>query len=121
MESNGKGVTMDGKFLPIPAGPIVFGEPGTDGQHSFYQLLHQGRESACEFIGVIKNHATDREQHIEFMSNFFAQPDALACGKTIEELKQSNVPEELLNHKYFTGNRVSTSILFPEMNAYRLG
>lgn len=112
---------MNGTEVTTQAGPFVFGEPGTDGQHSFYQLLHQGRVSACEFIGVTKNHAADKDQHFEFMSNFFAQPDALATGKTVEELKQSGVPEELLGHKTFQGNRPSVSFLFPEMTAYRLG
>ena len=121
MESNGKAVTLQGETLEYQAGPFVFGEPGTDGQHSFYQLLHQGRVAACEFIGVCKNHVVELDQHHEFMSNFFAQPDALAQGKTIEELKAASVPEELLTHKEFKGNRPSVSILFPEMTAYRLG
>mmetsp|Transcript_13839 Transcript_13839/g.6862 ORF Transcript_13839/g.6862 Transcript_13839/m.6862 type:complete len:95 (+) Transcript_13839:204-488(+) len=92
MESNGKGVGMKGEALTYETGPFVLGEPGTDGQHSFYQLLHQGREASCEFIGFCKSHSPDLDQQDEFMSNFFAQPDALACGKTAQQLEAENVP-----------------------------
>jgi len=129
MESNGKGVTMEGKRLPFDAGEINFGEPGTNGQHSFYQLIHQGRVCPCDFVGSIKSQQPIDEtnsgeavsNHDELMSNFFAQPDALAAGKTQEELKEEGVPEELWAHKEFTGDRPSTSILFPCFDARRIG
>ncbi|MCL7042265.1 hypothetical protein MKW94_000180, partial [Papaver nudicaule] len=87
MESNGKGVSIDGVPLPFEAGEIDFGEPGTNGQHSFYQLIHQGRVIPCDFIGVVKSQQPVYlkgevvSNHDELMSNFFAQPDALAYGK----------------------------------------
>ena len=93
MESNGKRVAMDGTVLPFEAGEIVFGEPGTNGQHSFYQLVHQGRIIPAEFIGFcnspnpIELPGERVSNHDELMSNFFAQPDALAYGKTIEQLQ----------------------------------
>jgi glucose-6-phosphate isomerase len=87
MESNGKRVSAVGDVLPYAVGEFVFGEPGTNGQHSFYQLLHQGRPANCEFIGYIKSPTPMQvagcvANHDELMSNFFAQPDALAFGKT---------------------------------------
>lgn len=120
MESNGKGVNKDGELFEddLHTGPIIFGEPGTNGQHSFYQLMHQGRTIAAEFIGFTQSQ-TPRDSevehvsnHDELMSNFFAQPDALAQGKTLEELDTEGVPEELWNHKLFKGDRPSLSILF---------
>lgn len=127
MESNGKGVSIDGVPLPYETGEIDFGEPGTNGQHSFYQLIHQGRVIPCDFIGVIKSQQPVYlkgelvSNHDELMSNFFAQPDALAYGKTPEELLRENVPEHLVPHKTFTGNRPSLSILLPSLNAYNVG
>jgi len=127
MESNGKRVNKDGTVLPYECGEIIFGEPGTNGQHSFYQLIHQGRVIPCEFIGFCKSpqpvHLAGEivANHDELMSNFFAQPDALAYGKTKEELVTENVPSVLLNHKEFPGNRPSLSLLFPELNAYSCG
>lgn len=127
MESNGKRVGVDGKVLPYTTGEINFGEPGTNGQHSFYQLIHQGRIVPCDFIGFrksqhpisIKDEAVSN--HDELMSNFFAQPDALANGKSIDDLKKEGVAEELLPHKMFPGNRPSTSLMFEELNAYTTG
>lgn len=127
MESNGKRVAMDGTILPFEVGEIVFGEPGTNGQHSFYQLIHQGRIIPCEFIGFCNSPnpiSLDGEKvsnHDELMSNFFAQPDALAYGKTIDQLKSEGVPEHLLQHKEFPGNRPSLSLLFGDMNAFTCG
>ena len=120
MESNGKGVTREGvRFGPgIEAGPIIFGEPGTNGQHSFYQLMHQGRVIPAEFIGFTHSQTPINipgepgSNHEELMSNFFAQPDALALGKTYEQLKSEGVPEALLEHKLFKGDRPSLSLLF---------
>lgn len=127
MESNGKRVQMDGKECSVPTGAIYFGEPGTNGQHSFYQLMHQGRVIPADFIGfkVSQNPISlDGEpvsNHDELMSNFFAQPDALALGKTAEELKAEGVAEKLVAHKVFTGDRPSNSLLLPICDPYNLG
>ncbi|XP_022637477.1 glucose-6-phosphate isomerase, cytosolic isoform X2 [Vigna radiata var. radiata] len=127
MESNGKGVSIDGVPLPFEAGEIDFGEPGTNGQHSFYQLIHQGRVIPCDFIGVVKSQQPVYlsgevvSNHDELMSNFFAQPDALAYGKTSEQLQKENVPPHLVPHKTFSGNRPSLSLLLPSLNAYNIG
>uniref|UniRef100_A0A2N9GN38 Glucose-6-phosphate isomerase n=1 Tax=Fagus sylvatica TaxID=28930 RepID=A0A2N9GN38_FAGSY len=127
MESNGKGVSIDGVQLPFEAGEIDFGEPGTNGQHSFYQLIHQGRIIPCDFIGVVKSQQPVYlkgevvSNHDELMSNFFAQPDALAYGKTPEQLHKENVPPHLVPHKTFSGNRPSLSLLLPSLNAYNIG
>ncbi|KAK9822696.1 hypothetical protein WJX81_002499 [Elliptochloris bilobata] len=127
MESNGKGVATDGSRLPFMAGEIDFGEPGTNGQHSFYQLIHQGRVVPCEFIGLVKSQQSVYlkgevvSNHDELMCNFFAQADALATGKTPVELRAENVPDSLIPHKTFTGNRPSTSLLLPELTAFTTG
>ncbi|GKV04829.1 hypothetical protein SLEP1_g16933 [Rubroshorea leprosula] len=127
MESNGKGVSIDGVPLPYEAGEIDFGEPGTNGQHSFYQLIHQGRVIPCDFIGSAKSQQPIHlkgevvSNHDELMSNFFAQPDALAFGKTPEELHKENVPQHLISHKTFSGNRPSLSLLLPALNACNVG
>ena len=120
MESNGKQCKANGE--PIEnSGPLVFGEPGTNGQHSFYQLLHQGRAVPAEFIGFCKSHSNDVEAHNELMSNFFAQPDALALGKTRDQLIAEGVPENLIPHKLFFGDRPSLSLLFEELTAFSCG
>ena len=127
MESNGKRISMDGTELPFAAGEVDFGEPGTNGQHSFYQLIHQGRIIPCDFIGFcksqypLKGEGETVSNHDELMSNFFAQPDALAYGKNYDDLTAQNVPEQLKPHKYFSGNRPSSSLLFTELNAYTCG
>lgn len=127
MESNGKRVSIDGTVLPYETGEIIFGEPGTNGQHSFYQLVHQGRVIPAEFIGFCKSPSPVKidgesvSNHDELMSNFFAQPDALAYGKNTSELVSEGVPPHLLAHKEFPGNRPSLSLLFPELNAYTCG
>lgn len=127
MESNGKRVSMEGVDLPFQAGEINFGEPGTNGQHSFYQLIHQGRVVPCDFIGFCESqnpiHLAGEpvSNHDELMSNFFAQPDALARGKSLEDLTAEGVPEHLRNHKLFPGNRPSVSLLFPKLNAFTCG
>lgn len=132
MESNGKRVTLDGTPLPFDAGEVNFGEPGTNGQHSFYQLIHQGRVMPCDFVGCVRSpHPIDHtdaaggaepvSNHDELMCNFFAQPDALALGKTQADLKAEGVPEELWPHKEFPGNRPSSSLLFPVFDARRVG
>eukprot|EP00246_Nothoceros_aenigmaticus_P015530 TRINITY_DN6514_c0_g1_i2.p1 TRINITY_DN6514_c0_g1~~TRINITY_DN6514_c0_g1_i2.p1 ORF type:complete len:587 (-),score=89.23 TRINITY_DN6514_c0_g1_i2:218-1978(-) len=127
MESNGKGVSIDGAVLPYQSGEIDFGEPGTNGQHSFYQLIHQGRVIPCDFIGVVKSQqpvylkGEAVSNHDELMCNFFAQADALAYGKTPEQLRAEGVPENLIPHKSFTGNRPSLSVLLPTVNPYTVG
>lgn len=127
MESNGKGVDINGEKLRFKAGEIDFGEPGTNGQHSFYQLIHQGRVVPAEFIGVIRSQQSVYlkgeivSNHDELMCNFFAQADALAFGKGEIELRSENVPDSLIPHKTFTGNRPSMSIMLQELNAFSLG
>mmetsp|Transcript_29765 Transcript_29765/g.58041 ORF Transcript_29765/g.58041 Transcript_29765/m.58041 type:complete len:550 (+) Transcript_29765:128-1777(+) len=129
MESNGKSVAIDGTKLPFETGEINFGEPGTNGQHSFYQLFHQGRVVPMDFIGFIKsNFPIDNTKigevvtnHDELMSNFFAQPDALAYGKGPEELKKEGTPEPLISHKTFSGNRPSSVIMVDECTPYAIG
>jgi len=127
MESNGKRVTTTGEELDYEIGPVDFGEPGTNGQHSFFQLLHMGQVCPAEFIGFIESqhhlHVEGEKiaSHDELMANFFAQPDALAIGKTADELLAEGCPEELVPHRTFTGNRPSLSLLMPKVNPYYLG
>nr|CCA13931.1 unnamed protein product [Albugo laibachii Nc14] len=127
MESNGKRVSVEGIDLPFCTGEINFGEPGTNGQHSFYQLIHQGRIVPCDFIGFTESqkpiaHADEAvSNHDELMSNFFAQPDALAYGKSISELEKEGVPKALQPHRYFPGNRPSLSLLFEKLDPFSCG
>lgn len=127
MESNGKRVALDGSTLPFAAGEIDFGEPGTNGQHSFYQLLHQGRVVPADFIGFVESQrplAVKGEKvvnHDELMANFFAQPDALAFGKTADECRAEGIADELIPHKTFPGNRPSNVLLLQRLDAYATG
>lgn len=127
MESNGKSMTKYGIPVDYPVGEIDFGEPGTNGQHSFYQLLHMGQTVPCDFIGFVQSQhdlCLDDEKlssHDELMANFFAQPDALAMGKTEEEVRSEGATEDLVPHKVFSGNRPSVSLLFPKLTAYATG
>jgi glucose-6-phosphate isomerase len=127
MESNGKRVALDGTTLPFEAGEIDFGEPGTNGQHSFYQLLHQGRVVPADFIGFRRSQRPVRlarepvANHDELMANFFAQPDALAVGKTAAECRAEGVPEALVAHKVFPGNRPSNVLLLDRLTPYTCG
>ncbi len=127
MESNGKRVSLDGQPLEFDAGEIDFGEPGTNGQHSFYQLLHQGRIVPADFVGFRESQQPRRvpgepvSNHDELMSNFFAQPDALAVGKTAEEVRAEGTPEWLVPHKVFPGNRPSSSLLLDRLTPYTTG
>lgn len=128
MESNGKYMTKQGLEVDYPVGEIDFGEAGTNGQHSFYQLLHMGQTVPCDFIGFLQSQhdfCLDDESlssHDELMANFFAQPDALANGKTADEVRaEGNVPEDLVAHKVFKGNRPSLSLLLPKLTAYACG
>jgi glucose-6-phosphate isomerase len=122
MESNGKHVTLDGKHVETETGPIYWGEPGTNGQHSFYQLIHQGtRLIPCDFIGFFKTLNPLGRHHDMLMANVFAQAEALAFGKTAEEVKAEGVPEELVPHKVFEGNRPSNVILAEVLTPEVLG
>jgi len=127
MESNGKKATKFGIEVDYPVGEVDFGEPGTNGQHSFFQLLHMGQTVPCEFIGFVQSQhdlCIDGEllsSHDELMANFFAQPDALANGKTAEEVRAEGVDEDLIVHRTFEGNRPSLSLLAPKLTAYSCG
>jgi glucose-6-phosphate isomerase len=122
MESNGKHVTLDGAPVDHPTGPVVWGEPGTNGQHSFYQLLHQGTPIVpCDLIGFGRAaEPLGRHQDL-LMSNVFAQAQALAFGKTAEEVRAEGVEERLVPHKVFEGNRPTTTILAEELTPATLG
>ncbi|HVA80435.1 MAG TPA: glucose-6-phosphate isomerase, partial [Candidatus Binataceae bacterium] len=112
MESNGKHVTLDGAAVDYQTGPIYWGEPGTNGQHSFYQLIHQGTKLIpCDFIGFYRTLNPLGRHHDLLMANVFAQAEALAFGKTAEEVKAEGTPDWLVPHRVFEGNRPSTTIL----------
>ena len=122
MESNGKGVTLDGLRVDYQTGAIYWGEPGTNGQHSFYQLLHQGTKLIpADFIGFKQSLTPLREHHEILIANMFAQAEALAFGKTAQEVKAENVPDALIPHKVFEGNRPSTTILADKLTPRILG
>jgi glucose-6-phosphate isomerase len=122
MESNGKHVTLDGARVDYHTGPIYWGEPGTNGQHSFYQLIHQGtRPVPCDFIGFDRPLNPLGEQHDLLMANLLAQSEALAFGKTEDELKAEGVPDALVPHRTFEGNRPSNTILAEVLTPYTLG
>ena len=123
MESNGKRVTLDGNAIDdYQTSPIFWGEPGTNGQHSFYQLIHQGtRLIPCDFIGFAQSLNPLGRHHDLLMSNVFAQAEALAFGKTADELRAEGVPEWLVPHKTFPGNRPSTTILAERLTPRVLG
>ena len=126
MESNGKGVRMDGSPVTTETGEIFWGEPGTNGQHAFYQLIHQGtRLIPCDFIAVATPaHPTKdggQDVHELFLANFFAQTKALAFGKTADEVRAEGVKEELVTAKVFTGNRPTTSIMAPALTPSVVG
>mmetsp|Transcript_43164 Transcript_43164/g.101217 ORF Transcript_43164/g.101217 Transcript_43164/m.101217 type:complete len:595 (-) Transcript_43164:83-1867(-) len=127
MESNGKYVTRDGLEIDYPVGEIDFGEPGTNGQHSFFQLLHMGQVVPCDFIGFVTSQhdlfidGENLSSHDELMANFFAQPDALANGKTSDAVRAEGVRDDLVIHRTFHGNRPSLSLLLPKLTAYATG
>ncbi len=122
MESNGKHVTMDGSHVTYATGPVYWGEPGTNGQHSFYQLIHQGtRLIPCDFIGFYKTLNPLGRHHDMLMANVFAQAEALAFGKTAEQVRAEGVPEALVPHKVFEGNRPSNTILAEAITPEVLG
>ncbi len=130
MESNGKRVTRDGRPVDYTTGPIIWGEPGTNGQHAFYQLIHQGtRLVPCDFLAPIETHNPVGHHHRLLLSNFFAQTEALMRGKTEDEARQEMQAEgldearieELLPHRVFPGNRPTNSILFQKLTPRTLG
>jgi glucose-6-phosphate isomerase len=122
MESNGKRVTLDGAEVSYPTGPIYWGEPGTNGQHSFYQLIHQGtRLIPCDFIAFAQPLNPLGRHHDLLMANVFAQTEALAFGKTAEEVKAEGTPDWLVPHRVFEGNRPSTTILADRLTPEALG
>ena len=122
MESNGKHVTLDGTRVVTDTGPIYWGEPGTNGQHSFYQLIHQGtRLIPCDFIGFYKTLNPLGRHHDMLMANVFAQAEALAFGKTAEQVKAEGTPDWLVPHRVFEGNRPSNTILADKLTPEALG
>jgi glucose-6-phosphate isomerase len=122
MESNGKRVTIDGKKVPYDTSPVYWGEPGTNGQHSFYQLIHQGtRMIPCDFIGFGKTLNPLGRHHDMLVANLFAQAEALAFGKTAEEVKAEGTPDRLVPHRVFEGNRPSNTLLAERLTPQTLG
>ncbi len=122
MESNGKGVRLDGTAVDTDTGPIVWGEPGTNGQHAFYQLLHQGTSVVpADLIGFLDSTDDLGDQHDLLMGNLFAQAEALGFGKTAAEVEASGVEAELVPHRTFSGNRPTSMILAPRLTPSVLG
>jgi glucose-6-phosphate isomerase len=122
MESNGKHVTIEGDNVACDTGPIYWGEPGTNGQHSFYQLIHQGtRLIPCDFIGFSETLNPLGRHHDMLMANVFAQTEALAFGKTPEQVRAEGTPEWLVPHRVFEGNRPSNTILAQRLTPETLG
>ena len=122
MESNGKHVTIDGAHVDYDTGAIYWGEPGTNGQHSFYQLIHQGtRLIPVDFIGFAQTLNPLRDHHDLLMSNVFAQAEALAFGKTEEEVRAEGTPEEIVPHRVMEGNRPTNTILAERLTPRILG
>jgi glucose-6-phosphate isomerase len=122
MESNGKHVTLEGEHVNYDTGPIYWGEPGTNGQHSFYQLIHQGtRLIPCDFIGFYKTLNPLGRHHAMLLANVFAQAEALAFGKTAEQVKAEGTPDWLVPHRVFEGNRPSNVLMADKLTPETLG
>jgi Phosphoglucose isomerase len=122
MESNGKHVTLDGAEVTTDTGPIYWGEPGTNGQHSFYQLIHQGtRLIPCDFIAFAHPLTPLGRHHDMLLANVFAQTEALAFGKTSEQVKAEGTPDMLVPHRVFEGNRPSNTVLADRLTPETLG
>jgi glucose-6-phosphate isomerase len=122
MESNGKSVTLEGRPVRVDTGPVVWGQPGTNGQHAFYQLIHQGtRLVPSDFIGICRPAEVVGDHHDLLMANFLAQTEALAFGKTTEEVLAEGVAPDLAPHRTFPGNRPTSTILAPELTPSVLG
>lgn len=122
MESNGKSVTEDGEKIDYQTSPIIWGEPGTNGQHAFYQLMHQGTKIVpADFIGFKESLNPIGDHHKKLMANFFAQTEAFAFGKTADEISTEGISEDLVNAKVMPGNRPTNSILVDKLTPYTLG
>jgi len=130
MESNGKSVNRESETLDYSTGPVIWGEPGTNGQHAFYQLIHQGRKLIpCDFIAPVETQNPIGNHHEILLANFFAQTEALMRGKTADEARAElekagmtgDTLEKLVPHKVFTGNRPTNSILFQKLTPRTLG
>jgi glucose-6-phosphate isomerase len=122
MESNGKHVTLDGAAVACDTGPIYWGEPGTNGQHSFYQLIHQGtRLIPCDFIAFAQPLNPLGPHHDMLIANVLAQAEALALGKTPEQVRAEGTPDQLVPHRVFEGNRPSNTILIDRLTPTALG
>src|SRR3954454_16390046 len=122
MESNGKHVTLEGATVDYATGPVYWGEPGTNGQHSFYQLIHQGtRLIPCDFIGFEESLNPIGKHHDMLLANVFAQGEALAFGKTPDEVRAEGTPDWLVPHRTFEGNRPSNMVLLPRLTPAALG
>jgi glucose-6-phosphate isomerase len=122
MESNGKSVDLEGRRVTYETGPIIWGQPGTNGQHAFYQLIHQGTKLIpCDFIGFCRSLNPLGTHHDNLMSNLFAQTEALAFGKTAEEVAKEGTRAELVAHRTFSGNRPTNTLLLDELTPAALG
>lgn len=127
MESNGKYVTRSGERVETSTGPVLWGEPGTNGQHAFYQLIHQGTKLIpCDFLAPVEslNPIENNKHHEILLSNFFAQTEALMIGKTVEEVRKEmgkNADDKVVPHRVFEGNRPTNSILFQKLTPASLG
>jgi glucose-6-phosphate isomerase len=122
MESNGKSTDRQGRRVGYATGPIIWGEPGTNGQHAFYQLIHQGtRLIPADFIGFCRSCNPLGDHHDKLMANMFAQAEALAFGKPAEEVRREGTPEALVPHRTFEGNRPSNTILAQQLDPFTLG
>src|SRR5438105_12563326 len=122
MESNGKHVDLEGRPVNYQTGPIIWGQPGTNGQHAFYQLIHQGTKLIpCDFIGFAQTLNPLDNQHDYLMANLFAQTEALAFGKTADEVRAEGTAEALVAARTFPGNRPTTTILAERLTPALLG
>jgi glucose-6-phosphate isomerase len=124
MESNGKSIDRNGEKVTYPTGPVIWGEPGTNGQHAFYQLLHQGTVLVpCDFIAPAVSHNKIGDHHQKLLSNFFAQTEALMNGKTLEEVKKETGSSDVntVTFRQFSGNRPTNSILIKQITPFNLG
>lgn len=122
MESNGKYITRNGARVTWQTGPVIWGEPGTNGQHAFYQLLHQGTKLVpADFIGFMHSQNPIGDHHDKLMANFFAQTEALAFGKTAEDVEAEGTPPALIPHRTFIGNRPTNTLLARRLTPFTLG
>ncbi|HNE94129.1 MAG TPA: glucose-6-phosphate isomerase, partial [Chitinophagaceae bacterium] len=130
MESNGKNTDRNGNEINYATGPVIWGEPGTNGQHAFYQLIHQGTQMIpCDFIAPVKSHNPLSDHHAKLLSNFFAQTEALMNGKTLNEAKEELIKagkkeeeiKKLLAFKVFNGNKPTNSFLIKKITPFTLG